>query len=184
MQPDDDPRKRKSPFDAFDDLFEQMGIEPDEFERMFRDVHKSLMDAMRSGSGIEPGKPFVTGFSFKMGPDGKPRFENFGNRPTSAPGGVPRISDQREPLTDIIEDKDAIAVTLEIPGVRKEDISIEARPDVLEISVDTEARKYHKIVRLPGKVKPETTKATYNNGILDITLQREDAGEGVRIAVE
>lgn len=185
MYSDDDPRKKKkNPFDAFDDMFAQMGMDPDEFERMFRDVHKSLMEAMRSSGGMEPGKPFVSGFSFKMGPDGKPRFESFGNRPARGEGGLPRISDEREPLTDIIEDKAQIAVTLEIPGVNKKDIQIEAKSDSVEISVDTDTRKYHKIVRLPGKVKPETTKATYNNGVLDVLIQREDTGTGVRVAVE
>lgn len=178
-------RKRQAnPFDAIEDIFDQFGVDPNEFDKMFRDVHKSLMDAMRSGGGMEPGKPFVTGFSFRMGPDGKPHFDNFGNRPQRQPGGMPRISDEREPLTDVVEDKEHVAVTMEIPGVDKTDIQLEAKEDSLEISVDTDSRKYHKIVRLPGKVKPDTTKATYKNGILDVTIKRADTGKGVPVPIE
>ncbi len=184
---DDEPRdrdKKRDPFDAFDDIFERMGFDRGEFDRMFREIQKAMFDAMKSGSGVEPGKPFVTGFSFKMGPDGKPHIENFGNRPRRSQGGLPVISDEREPLTDIIEDEDTIAITMEIPGVDKRDIKLSARVDALEVSVDTDRRKYHKILRLPGKVRPETTKATYNNGVLDVTIERADVGEGVPIEVE
>ena len=73
---------------------------------------------------------------------------------------------------------------MEIPGVDKRDIKISARADALEVSVDTDRRKYHKILRLPGKVKPETTKATYTNGVLDVTMERAEAGEGVPVEVE
>jgi HSP20 family protein len=181
MSPEDDERRRRrreDPFDAIDDLFEQMGLDPGEFDRMFRDIQRSFMDAMRSGGGIEPGKPFVTGFSFKMGPDGRPRIENFGNRPTRAKGGMPHISEEREPITDLVEDESTIAVTMEIPGVEKKDIHIQAHPDSLEISVDNEARKYHKTVKLPAEVQPETAKATYKNGVLDVTLQRTAQRQG------
>lgn len=185
---DEDERRRKrreDPFDAIDDLFDQMGVDPTEFDRMFRDIQRSFMEAMKSGSGIEPGKPFVTGFSFKMGPDGKPRIENFGNRPTRQKGGMPNISDEREPLTDVVEDDTTIAVTMEIPGVDKKDINIQAHDDSLEISVDDEKRKYHKTVKLPGEVKPESAKATYKNGVLDVTLQRtEKKSGGYQINVE
>lgn len=178
------PRKRPSPFDAFEDIFDKMNVDPSEFDKMFRDLHKSVMDAMRSGTGMPPGKPFVTGFSFRMGPDGRPHIENFGNRPARRPGEMPRISDEREPLTDLVEDGKHIAVTMEIPGVEKTDIQLEAKADSLEISVDTEARKYHKIVRLPGKVKPESTKATYKNGILDVILERAESAGGVPVSIE
>lgn len=171
-------RRREDPFDAIDDLFNQMGVDPTEFDRMFRDIQRSFMDAMKSGSGIEPGKPFVTGFSFKMGPDGRPHIENFGNRPTRQGTGTPHISDEREPVTDVVEEGDHVAVTMEIPGVEKSDINISAHPESLEISVDSEKRKYHKVVKLPKPVKPESAKATYKNGVLDVTMQRQEKESG------
>jgi HSP20 family protein len=178
-------RRKESPFDKIDELFEQFGLDPGEFDKMFREMHRNLMDAMRSGSGIEPGKPFVSGFSFKLGPDGRPIIENFGNRPQRVPGGLARISDEREPVTDVVEEGDRIAVTMEIPGVDKSEIRLNAREDTLEISVDSERRKYHKIVRLPAAVKPSSAKATYKNGVLDVSMERaKPGGTGVPVQVE
>ena len=34
--------------------------------------------------------------------------------------------------------------------------------------------KYYKKIKLPSMVKPKTTKATYKNGVLDITLQKKN----------
>ncbi len=197
MQPEDnDPRKpRRGPFDpfdfdSFDEMFRSMGMDMRDFHRMFDDIQRQLMDAMRN-AGAEPGKPVVHGFSFKVGPDGKPQFEHFGNRPPSIDpsqftSGTPlNVSDTREPLTDIIEGDKDIAVTLEVPGVEKGDIKVSAKAERIEISVDNEMRKYHKVVNLPAKVDPATTKATYNNGILDITVQKIDHDDGgVSIQVE
>jgi HSP20 family protein len=179
MDPDEWERRRKEhPFDKIDELFEQFGIDPNEFDRMFRDMHRNVLDAMKSGSGIEPGKPFVAGFSFKMGPDGRPIIENFGNRPQRVPGGIAKMSDEREPVTDVVDEGDKIAVTMEIPGVDKSEIRLQARDDALEVSVDSERRKYHKIVRLPATVKPQSAKATYKNGVLDVTMERAEKGDG------
>ncbi len=55
----------------------------------------------------------------------------------------------------------------------------------LEIGVDTDARKYHKSLRLPAKVDPSTTKATCTNGVLDITVQKVTPTKaGLKIKVD
>ncbi|HEX08357.1 MAG TPA: Hsp20/alpha crystallin family protein [Thermoplasmatales archaeon] len=129
----------------------------------------------------------VHGFKIHIGPDGKPRIEDFGNRPIRTPDGEPQISEEREPLTDIIEGDDDVAVTVELPGVEKEDIDLNVTKDTLEIKVDTPRRKYHKIVDLPCDVVPKTTKATYKNGVLDIVIKRKEKkkpGEGYRVNIE
>ena len=53
--------------------------------------------------GFDPNKRFIHGFSMNVGPDGKPKFQEFGNRPTKNETGEPILSEEREPLTDIIE---------------------------------------------------------------------------------
>jgi len=47
-------------------------------------------------------------------PDGKPRIEDFGNKPIKSPDGEQLISEEREPLTDIIEGDEDVAITVEI----------------------------------------------------------------------
>ncbi len=172
---------------GMDEWLRRMGIDPREFQRMFDEMQSNLQEAFKN-MGQDPSKGFVSGFSVRMGPDGKPHFNTFGNKPHVNPtgGATPAISvDEREPLTDVIEDPAQIAITMELPGVDKSDINLHMTEEALEVHVDTESRKYSKRVRLPAKVDPATTKATYNNGILDVTVQRKGGEpEGVRINVE
>jgi HSP20 family protein len=99
--------------------------------------------------------------------------------------GVPAVvTDEREPLTDVIDEGNRIAITMELPGVTREDIDLHMTESELEISVDSERRKYHKRVRLPAKVDPATTKATHTNGILDVTVAKAGSPSGVRIPVQ
>ncbi|HEC80880.1 MAG TPA: Hsp20/alpha crystallin family protein, partial [Thermoplasmatales archaeon] len=127
------------------------------------------------------------GFKFTIGPDGKPHFEEFGNKAVETPEGEPVVSDEREPLTDIIEGEDEVAITVEIPGVEKEDIDLKVTEDTLEIKVDNVSRKYHKVIDLPCKVKPKTTKASYKNGVLDVVIKRKERkkeGEAYHVSIE
>ncbi|MCD6236351.1 MAG: Hsp20/alpha crystallin family protein [Thermoplasmata archaeon] len=177
-------RRKKNPFRFFDD---------DDFfrdffdERLMDDLEKMAEEIMRMLSSAQPGKPIVRGFKFTIGQDGRPRLEEFGNKTVETPEGEATISDEREPLTDIIEGKDDVAVTIEIPGVEKEDIDLEVTEDTLEINVDNPNRKYHKIIDLPCKVKPKTTKASYKNGVLDIVIKRKEKkkeGEAYHVSIE
>jgi HSP20 family protein len=175
------------PFQNLDAWLRGMGVDPADFRRMADEMQRNLHEALK-GMGQDPSKSFVSGFSVKVGPDGKPTFNTFGNKPQVKPSGpgIPKVvADEREPLTDVLEDLAQVAVTMELPGVEKKDINLHMTADELEISVDTERRKYHKRVKLPAKVEPKTTKATYTNGILDVTVQKAKAGQsGVRIDVE
>ena len=179
------------PFANLDAWLRSMGVDPTDFRKMADEMQRNLQEALRS-MGQDPSRSFVSGFSVKVGPDGKPTFNTFGNKPQVKPNpagatkGVPSIvADEREPLTDVIEDARQVSITMELPGVEKKDINVHMTADELEISVDNERRKYHKRVRLPAKVDPKTTKATYTNGVLDVTVQKVKPGSaGVRIAVE
>ena len=132
-------RKRRRPFDFIDD---------DEFERIFDEVRRmfentdlrEMIDEMIRG-GIGSNKRFIHGFSINVGPDGKPKIQEFGNKSIKTPKGEPIISDEREPLTDIIEGDEDVSITVEIPGVEREDINLDITTDNLEIKVDTPNRK-------------------------------------------
>lgn len=175
------------PFRGMDEWMKQMGIDPADFRRIFDDMQRGLQDAMKN-MGDDPSKGFMAGFNVRMGPDGKPHISSFGNKPTvNAPGsGKPTIAaDQREPLTDVFEDPQSVAITMELPGVDKQDIDLKMTAERLDVGVDTDARKYHKSVRLPAKVDPSTTKATFTNGVLDVTVKKLKADDdAVRINVE
>lgn len=179
-------KKRRNPFDMFgfdNDFIKNLLSD----ERIMEDIRRMTEEMMRMFSQAQPGKPFVHGFKINYGPDGKPRIEDFGNKPITSPKGEKIISEEREPLTDIIEGDNDVAVTVEMPGVEKENIDLNITKDGIEIKVDTPKRKYHKHLELPCDVKPNTTKATYKNGILDIVIKRKEKkkpGSGYKVNIE
>lgn len=174
------------PFKAMDEWFKSMGMDPNEMRKMMDDMLKNLPDAFKQ-MGEDPSKGFVAGFNVRMGPDGKPTFNSFGNKPqVKKEGDLPTIAaDEREPLTDIYEDNQTIAITMELPGVEKGELDVNMTEDSLELSVDNDRRKYHKRIKLPAKVDPSTTKASYNNGVLDVTVKKqEQTAAGVKIQID
>ena len=140
------PRRRKRrPGDPWnflgDDFFSDVDAE-------FREMEENMartFDEFRKMSEKEPqeGGPFVYGFSMRVGPDGKPHIEKFGNVPHVGEEKSLETS-EREPLTDIIEGEKEISVIAELPGIEKEDINLDVTEDSLSINVDNAARKYHK----------------------------------------
>ena len=110
----------------------------------------------------------------------------FGNKPIKQVNGADEISFEREPLTDIIEGVDDVSVTVEIPGVEKENIDLRVYEDSLEITVDDPTRKYHRLINLPCYVLTESINATYKNGILDIQIKKKEKSRndsGYRIPI-
>lgn len=173
MNSDDEDRNRRNndPFDRFRN--------EDEFDKIFNAMERMMQRAFRdmSTGDIKPGKSFVRGFNVHIGPDGKPRIQEFGNYPKKARNGETKFSEEREPLVDIIENYDKVAITVEIPGVEKKDIDLDVKDEKLEIKVVHPERKYHKVIGLPCNVKPKTTKATYKNGVLDIEIEKKEKGD-------
>jgi len=76
-------------------------------------------------------------------------------------------------MVDIFDEKDHITVIAELPGVSESDIKIEVAGDILNLTASNKDRKYAREVLLPAKVKRESMKTSYNNGILEITLEKE-----------
>jgi len=162
-------------FSDFDEMFEHM------FEDMAKDMPKDLMNERKlpDGSTIRQFGPFVYGYSMSMGPDGKPIVQEFGNvKPSKRAGAFgfeqPALEpkDAREPLVDVINEAEQIRVLAELPGVEKSDIKTTIAEDSLTIRVESQTRKYYKEVQLPANVDPDSSKASYNNGVLEVTLRK------------
>jgi HSP20 family protein len=156
-----------------DEFFEILEEEFENIASTFEEIRKMIL---KESIGTE-GSPFVYGFSMRIGPDGKPNIEEFGNIPGILSGEAPFPSD-REPLTDVIEGEKEISVILELPGVEKKDIDLKTTEAFLEINVETPERSYHKKLSFPCKVKPETSKASYKNGVLDVRVERIEQRKG------
>ena len=75
---------------------------------------------------------------------------------------------------DIIEGDKHITMTVSIPNVEKEDIGLNVTDGFLEITINTSKVKHHKLHKLPCNVKPKSTVASYNNGVLDVVMERKE----------
>ncbi|MDP2168691.1 MAG: Hsp20/alpha crystallin family protein [Thermodesulfovibrionales bacterium] len=121
-------------------------------------------------SRIKEGMKGVYGFSIRTAVGGKPVVETFGNIRETPEGPV--LGEEREPLTDVFDEKDEVVVISEIPGVNEEGISVDLKGDVLEISAVNKHRKYRKEIHLPASVKIETLTHSYKNGILKVRVKK------------
>ena len=104
------------------------------------------------------------------------------------------------PLADVHETEEALVVTMDMPGVEKEDIDISVVEDELQISaqrkIETEVNEqdYHRRERtfnrferrvlLPASIKTEEARATLANGVLQITLPKVSVLTRKRIAID
>ena len=65
---------------------------------------------------------------------------------------------------------------------------IPGEPDTAEDGLTVRAtgeRRYHKRIHIPVKVRPDSAKATFKNGILDVTLRRAEGQDpGHKVAIE
>ena len=151
-----------------------------EFRKMRKQMDNLMRDAVEGNLPDHATKnPFVFGFSVSTGPDGVPKFEDFGNtriRPFSSSKTGSKeatVDTSREPLTDVNETDTEIAITVELPGVAKEDIDINVAETKVEVKVETESRNYFKKIELSNEVQSKSSKATYTNGILDLVLKKK-----------
>jgi HSP20 family protein len=175
-------RRRRRPFsnDPFfgdiDRMFQEMEkMMEEEFKKFSENVPKDYVKERKlpDGSTVKEFGPFVYGYSMKIGPDGKPEIQQFGNIKKSLKG--PEVKEEREPLVDIVETDSETRVVAELPGVEKTDIKLHGTDDSLTISVDTPQYKYYKEVELPVKVKVKEAKSTYKNGVLEVVFPKAEA---------
>jgi HSP20 family protein len=124
------------------------------------------------GLGQRKGMKAVYGFSVRLGGEGQPRIEPFGNVRTEK-GKGPVVEEVREPMVDVFDEKETVVVVAELPGVNEKDINVELRDDILTITAETGERKYHKEVLLEAPVASEGLTRSYRNGILEIRIWKK-----------
>jgi HSP20 family protein len=174
-------RKRRTPskdpfFGDIDDMFKEMEKMMDEEMKNFAEkVPKEYIKERKlpDGKTVKELGPFVYGYSMKIGPDGKPEIQEFGNIKKGLKG-PPQVREEREPLVDIVETNEEVRVVVELPGVEKSDIKLHGTDDSIDISVDTANYKYYKEVKLPVKVRVREAASTYKNGVLEVVLPKAE----------
>ena len=143
----------------------------DEIDRYFEGFEKEIEETVKNSilSTDHRIRPFIAGFSFNMDPKGKPSVQVFGTSPVSGDGFRSPISEQ---LVD--EKNDSLRVILEMPGVEKEDIKVEATEESAVITAERGDHHYRADLGLKAPVRPESGSAEYKNGMLEISFSLKD----------
>jgi HSP20 family protein len=137
----------------------------EEFERVLKEATE------RGEVEVKKYGPYVYGFSITIGPDGKPIIREFGNIRRSVSGA--KIEEEFEPFVDIMEDDENIVVVVELPGVSKDKIKVKASENYIEVKASN-GKKYYKRIRMPEKIDPKSVRAKYNNGVLEIVVEKKE----------
>jgi HSP20 family protein len=103
------------------------------------------------------------------------------------------------PALDVHEDKDNLYVKVELPGLKKEDISLSLHDGSLSISGERKSENKHeeaevyraerffgrfqRTVSLPTPVAADKVKAQYQDGILTVTLPKTEEAKPKHIDV-
>ena len=175
-----------------DDLVTDFEEVEKEFEDVFMDTKapKEIMIDYETQEDVGIGEfsSFVYGYSMTIELEDKPRVSSRSSkkRKVVSEYNEPRITSEREPLAEVnVYDKE-VKVVLEMPGVSKEHINIQAYKNSVEISSDYPQRKYQ-VIDIPRVADIKTIRSTYKNGILEIVfkkkekLKRNNKGREIRI---
>ena len=108
----------------------------------------------------------------------------------------PRFS----PAVDILEEDDAIIISAEIPGMKKDDVEIHIENNILTLSGERmleetkDTDRYHRVERsygsfsrafaLPKTVDAEAVEAKLEAGVLRLRVPKKAAAEKRRILIE
>ena len=157
------------------DIWSRLFGEFEDFNRRMDEMFDNFMDI--SGPDVK-----TYGYTLYRGPDGVTHVKEFGN--PSGTVSLPEENTVKEPFTDVTQEEGLVRVVAELPGADKEDIVIDATGDSVSISVDAPEKKYKKTVALPCEIDPDSAKAEYNNGILEIcfkSLDKEKSAKRIKV---
>ncbi len=114
---------------------------------------------------------------------------------------LPRASeDYWVPPVDIEDADGHIEVQTELPGMKKDDIKVSVHDNILDISGERKNGKeekgktyyriercygaFHRTIRLPTDVESDKVKASYKDGLLNISIPKSKSSERKKIEVE
>ncbi len=94
------------------------------------------------------------------------------------------------PAVDIVETDSDYVLRADLPGLTEQDVNVELHNDVLTISgerkseheerkqgyyrVERSSGSFRRSVRLPEGVTPESVKATFERGVLEVTVPKPE----------
>ena len=104
------------------------------------------------------------------------------------------------PMVDTYEKDDAILVNAELPGVNREDISVDVKNNILTISGERKHEedvnednyfrkerfygKFQRSFTLPDNVDSEKVDAVYKDGVLEVKIPKTEQGTTKKIEIK
>lgn len=101
---------------------------------------------------------------------------------------------------DILETKDKLIVKAELPGLEAKDVNVSVSGDLLTIKGEKEKEEeekdehyhcverrygsFHRSFRLPASVKGDKVEATFDKGVLKVTLPKVEEAKNKEIEVK
>jgi len=130
------------------------------------------------------------------------RLENIFGRELVFPSFWDRLSERDRPWAppiEMMEKEDRFIVKAELPGVRKEDIDLQLTGDTLNIKGERKAESevkeenyyccehsygsFFRSITIPSSVDAKKIEASYNDGILEVTLPKAPEAKPKKIEV-
>lgn len=103
------------------------------------------------------------------------------------------------PAVDIYEEGDAVIAEAPLPGINIDDVTVSVENDVLTIEGKAEkttevdeknyyrkevrSGSFHRVVQLPLSVNGEKAEAAYTDGVLKITIPKEEEKKPKKLAI-
>lgn len=104
------------------------------------------------------------------------------------------------PNLDLYENKDSLVARVELPGMKKEEIEVWFDDGALHIAGERKFEqkedesathrlerfygRFHRTIALPKQVNPDQVKATYEEGVLTVTLPKAEEAKPRQIEVK
>lgn len=104
------------------------------------------------------------------------------------------------PAVDICEDKEAVRLSVELPGMKREDVKLSVEESVLTIkgerkfSEETKKENFYRIERsygmfsrsftLPPTVETDKIAATMRDGILDVMIPKKEEAKPKEVQIQ
>jgi len=104
------------------------------------------------------------------------------------------------PAIDLVDTKDALQVKVELPGVKKEDVEITLKNDVLTVKgekkeereekgenryyVERSYGSFSRSLTLPAAVQFDKVAATFKEGVLEITLPKAEEEKARQVEIK
>ena len=104
------------------------------------------------------------------------------------------------PRTDLSETDDAFRIRLDVPGMTKDDITINLQNNTLTVSGERSSERredgeeyvrvervfgnFHRTFTLPDAVDPDNVEAAYNDGVLTINVPKTETSTRRQIEIQ